>query len=114
MFEAIVGAIIEDLGMEKAKVFIRETILLNNKDHSVETNNVIHNNELVKSKNKNFGFKLFELHIKHIKYETIKTNNEYVVEILVNKKIVGRGCNSSRKIAKEIAAEQACKYFCNK
>lgn len=113
MFEAIVGAIIEDLGMEKAKVFIRETVLLN-KDHSVETNNVTHNNELVKSKNKNFGFKLFKLHIKCIKYETIKTNNEYVVEILVNKKIVGRGCNSSRKIAKEMAAEQAYKYFCNK
>lgn len=107
MFEAIVGAIAEDLNENEAEKFINKCIL--SKYSNFIDNNLQNVNN--KKKKSSYSFKLFNLHIKGIEYKNIKNKSDYTSNIFIKKKLFASSSGTSKKIAKENAARIAYEKY---
>lgn len=100
MFEAIVGAINEDLGDEATKKFI-ETVIINKYK---ENNKSTTTNKCWRTKVNDLGFG------KKVKYkvnENKSTRDNVVIEVFFNNKQIAIGIGNNLKTAKENAASNA-------
>lgn len=106
--EALIGAVYLDKGFKKATSFIIERIIKNHIDiDEVETKEIDFKSKVIEWAQKEkvpFEFKLIE---------EIKTgiDKKYVIELLLNKEVKGKGVHFSKKRAEQMAAEAAAEFI---
>ena len=103
--EALIGAIYLDRGYEFTKKFILKQLV----DPYVDLQEIIKNNPNYKSKIIEWAHK----ENKDVKFEILdvkgsKHNREFVAQVMVNDKPLGRGSGFSKKKAEQDAAQKTC------